>query len=121
MTQTPTSPIQLPTVSDILAKTPAKYQPFVQALAPSVLNLASLGLVDVWAWLGRVVGGDQVGAYAQLITTVSDSAFKAQWDADDGLLDSHNADNNQRIQAFRTAAVQVLEAVAGAASLLVAI
>jgi hypothetical protein len=113
--------IPLPTADELVARAPEKYQPFIRTLAPGVLDLARLGLLDIAAWIERVIGGDQVGAYAQLITTLEESAFQAQWDADDATLDNHNAANAARIAAWRNATITVLKGLAAAASLLVAL
>jgi hypothetical protein len=116
-----TTPIPLPTMEAILARTPEKYTPFVRSLAPSVLALAALGLLDAWTWLERVIAGDQVGAFGQLLEVLEEAAFRAQWDASDDKLDAANAANNARIQAYRQAGIQTLRALAVAASIMVAL
>jgi len=116
-----TTPITLPTMETILGRTPEKYKSFVQTLAPSVLSLAALGLIDVRQWLERVIAGDHVGAFRQLLGVLEEADFRAQWDATDDKIDAANAANATRIQAYRQAGIQTLRALAVAASIMVAL
>lgn len=122
MTQAQTNPFDnvLPTAEQLVSRTPEKYQPFVSAMAPGVLALARLGMIDAWAWLDRVIKGDGLGAYVQIVKTLDEAAFRAQWDADDASLDAHNAANADRIAAGRQALSAALRGLAVAGSLLIA-
>ena len=120
---TPTTPetptITLPTLADILAKTPAKYQPFVSQLGPGLLAIASQGLANVSTWIMRVAAGDTMGAYKQVVDALPKDSLIKQWDADDAALDQHNAANAANIAAWQHAAALCLEGLLGVAGLLV--
>jgi len=109
----------IPTIEDILDKTPEKYKPFVVALGPGLLAMAAQGLENVSKWLMRIAAGDTVGAYQQVLDALPDkAAFLAQWDADDALLDQHNAENAANIAVYRQAGSMVLQGLLGMAGLL---
>ena len=111
--------IQIPSLADLLAKTPDNCKPFVTALGPSAISLAEIGLLDIGRWIQQVIDGEKVTAYAALITTLEEVAFRAQWDADDGKLDALNAANAARKARYMEIGIQALKALAGAAGLLV--
>lgn len=126
MTATPTTPMTaavnapaLPTLADILARTPAKYQPFVSQLGPGMLAIAQTGMANVSTWILRVAGGDTMGAYKQVVDALPKDSFIRQWDADDAALDQHNAANADNIAAWQRAAAIALQGLLGMASLLV--
>lgn len=120
MTQINSSPtVTLPTLAEIMAKTPAKYQPFVQQLGPGLLAIAGQGLENVSTWILRVAAGDTMGAYKQVVDALPADSLLKQWDVDDAALDLHNANNFDNIQAWKRAAAICLQGLLGAAGLLV--
>jgi acyl dehydratase len=111
--------IKLPTLAELLAKTPVKYQPFVTQLGPGLLAMASVGLDQITAWIARVAAGDTLGAYKQVVDALPSDSFIRQWEADDALLDQHNAANAAQLAAAKHAAALCLEGLVGIAGLLV--
>ena len=113
--------VVLPTLAEILAKTPVKFQPFVAQLGPGLLAIAGKGIGNVSTWILRVAQGDTMGAYKQVVEALPNDAFITQWDADDAKLDQDNAANAANIAAWKHAEAIVLEGLLGMASLLVAL
>ena len=122
MSSTPTIPTTtpaLPTLAEILAKTPAQYQPFVTQLGPGLLAVAQQGLNNVTTWILRVAAGDLTGAYQQVVDQLPKDGFLAQWDADDAALDKHNVANAANVAAWQRARAMCLQGLLGMAGMLV--
>jgi hypothetical protein len=111
--------IKLPTLAELIARTPAKYQPLVTQLGPGALAVAALGLLNIEDWIQQAIRGDTVGACKATISSLLKAEFIAQWDADDAALDQHNATNAANKAAWQKAAVAVLTGVLGVAGMLV--
>jgi len=103
------------TQDELLAKLPAGLRPWGVTYGPAFLAMTS---DEVKAWLERILKGDTIGAYQQVLDKLPKGAFLAEgetladrWQAQN----ERNADSIALQKAALTAVVKVLLGIALAA------
>jgi hypothetical protein len=101
MTATPSSP--LPTVDQLLAKIPTQFQQIAAPLAPGVLALANLGLIDIETWVQTFLDGNVSGAVSAAVAAMNVTQLESQMDSTNAAFDTANAANAARIAGYHQA------------------
>jgi len=104
------------TLDELRGRVPEMWRPVVDQYGPA---LVSMGVTELWAWIGLLAKGDEYAAYRQLIDRLPAAEALAEGDSLIAGWETANKGNAERLSLQRSALAAILRVLLAAALALV--
>ncbi len=94
------------TLDNVLARVPVQFRPWAASYAPIFMAMTGS---EIMAWLDRIIKGDVVGAYRDMLSRMNAAQALSEWDALNAEWQQANTDNAASIALQKTALTAIMK------------